>query len=60
MTFKLIICQEPIKPLQAKHRFFGNLGYETPVLDKGKQWKFDYTLNWLGNSNCPLLQPIQK
>jgi hypothetical protein len=38
------------RPLQAKHRFFGNLGYETPVLDKGKQWKFDYTLNWLGNS----------
>jgi hypothetical protein len=33
------------RPLQAKHRFFGNLGYETPVLDKGKQWKFDYTLN---------------
>jgi hypothetical protein len=23
------------RPLQAKHRFFGNLGYETPVLDKG-------------------------
>jgi hypothetical protein len=46
MTFKLIICQEPHqRPLQAKHRFFGNLGYETPVLDKGKQWKFDYTLN---------------
>jgi hypothetical protein len=27
-----------------------SLGYETP-LDKGKQWKFDYTLNWPGNSN---------
>ncbi len=41
------------RPLQAKHRFFGNLGYETPILDKGKQWKFDYTLNWLGKQQLP-------
>jgi hypothetical protein len=35
MTFKLIICQEPIKGrCRQKHRFFGNLGYETPVLDR--------------------------
>lgn len=36
------------RPLQAKHRFFGNLEYETHVQSKGQQWKFDYTFNWLG------------
>lgn len=36
------------KPLQAKHRFFGNLEYETHIGEKGKQWKFDYTFNWIG------------
>ncbi len=41
------------RPLQAKHRFFGNLGYETHITDKGKQWKFDYTLNWLGKQRLP-------
>ena len=41
------------RPLQAKHRFFGNLGYETHILDKGKQWKFDYTFNWLGKQQLP-------
>ena len=42
------------RPLQAKHRFFGNLGYETPVLNNGKQWKFDYTINWLGKQQLPV------
>jgi outer membrane receptor for ferrienterochelin and colicins len=41
------------KPLQATHRFFGNLGYETPVLDKGQQWKFDFTYNWIGEQQLP-------
>ncbi|MSP85750.1 MAG: TonB-dependent receptor [Flavobacteriaceae bacterium] len=41
------------RPLQAKHRFFGNLGYETQVTEKGKQWKFDFTLNWLGEQKLP-------
>ncbi len=41
------------RPLQAKHRFFGNLEYETHVKSKGKQWKFDYTLNWLGKQQLP-------
>ena len=41
------------RPLQAKHRFFGNLSYETPMVDKGKQWKLDYTLNWLGKQQLP-------
>jgi outer membrane receptor for ferrienterochelin and colicin len=41
------------RPLQAKHRFFGNLEFETHINDKGKQWKFDYTLNWLGKQRLP-------
>ena len=41
------------RPLQAKHRFFGNLGYETQLTEKEKQWKFDYTLNWLGKQKLP-------
>jgi outer membrane receptor for ferrienterochelin and colicin len=41
------------KPLQAKHRFFGNLEYETHIGDKGKQWKFDYTFNWIGQQQLP-------
>lgn len=41
------------KPLQAKHRVFGNLEYETHIGDKGKQWKFDYTFNWIGQQQLP-------
>lgn len=41
------------RPLQAKHRFFANLGYETHILDKGKQWKFDFTYNWMGQQKLP-------
>jgi outer membrane receptor for ferrienterochelin and colicins len=41
------------RPLQAKHRFFGNLEYETHLQSKGQQWKFDYTLNWLGKQQLP-------
>ncbi len=41
------------RPLQAKHRFFANLSFETHIVDKGKQWKFDYTLNWLGKQALP-------
>ncbi|PXY45320.1 TonB-dependent receptor plug domain-containing protein [Flavobacterium hydrophilum] len=40
------------RPLQAKHRFLGNLEYETPVNDD-KQWKFDYTFNWSGKQQLP-------
>ena len=40
-------------PLQAKHRFFGNLEYETHIVDNGKQWKFDYTFNWIGQQQLP-------
>lgn len=41
------------RPLQAKHRFFGNLEYETHIAEKGKQWKFDFTWNWLGKQQLP-------
>ena len=41
------------RPLQAKHRFFGNLEFETHIKEKGKQWKFDYTFNWLGKQQLP-------
>jgi len=41
------------RPLQAKHRFFANLAYETHIGEKGKQWKFDFTYNWLGKQRLP-------
>lgn len=44
------------RPLQAKHRFFANLEYATHIVDKGKQWKFDYTFNWLGKQALPNTQ----
>ncbi|TDW49784.1 outer membrane receptor for ferrienterochelin and colicin [Flavobacterium sp. 270] len=40
------------RPLQAKHRFLGNLEYET-ALNDDKQWKFDYTFNWSGKQQLP-------
>lgn len=41
------------KPLQAQHRFFVNLGYETEAKDNGAQWKFDYTLHSFGEARLP-------
>lgn len=41
------------KPLQAQHRFFVNLGYETVAKENGSQWKFDYTLHTLGKKRLP-------
>ncbi|WP_417352222.1 TonB-dependent receptor [Flavobacterium alkalisoli] len=41
------------KPLQAKHRFFANLAYETHIGEGGKQWKFDFTYNWMGKQRLP-------
>ena len=41
------------RPLQAKHRFFTNLEFETHIKDKGQQWKFDFTLNWTGKQQLP-------
>jgi outer membrane receptor for ferrienterochelin and colicins len=49
------------KPLQAKNRFFANIAYETHILDKGQQWKFDATFNWIGEQRLPntLTNPTQ-
>ncbi len=41
------------RPLQAKHRFFTNLSFETHIVEKGRQWKFDFTYNWLGKQRLP-------
>lgn len=41
------------RPLQSKHRFFANLAFETHIKEKGKQWKFDFTYNWLGTQRLP-------
>lgn len=41
------------RPLQAIHRFFGNLEYQTHLSDEGKQWKFDFTINWNGKQRLP-------
>ncbi|ESU23337.1 putative TonB-dependent outer membrane receptor protein [Flavobacterium enshiense DK69] len=41
------------RPLQAKHRFFTNLAYETHIREKGQQWKFDFTYNWMGKQRLP-------
>ncbi len=41
------------RPLQAKHRFFMNVEYATHIAEKGKQWKFDFTINRLGKQQLP-------
>ena len=41
------------KPLQAKHRFFANIAFETHIKEKGQQWKFDATFNWIGAQRLP-------
>jgi outer membrane receptor for ferrienterochelin and colicin len=41
------------KPLQAKHRFFANVSYETDVTIDDSQWKFDVTYNLIGKKRLP-------
>ncbi|MCK0191002.1 TonB-dependent receptor [Arenibacter sp. F20364] len=41
------------KPLQAQHRFFANLGYNTVPKTNGSQWRMDYTLHTLGKQRLP-------
>lgn len=41
------------KPLQARHSYFANLGYTTHPKAKGTQWRFDYTLNIVGEQRLP-------
>ena len=50
------------RPLQAQQRFFGNLEFETHIKEKGQQWKFDYTFNWIGKQQLPntTTNPIQE
>lgn len=50
------------RPLQAKHRFFANLAYETHIKEGGRQWKFDFTYNWMGKQRLPFTgtNPVQE
>ena len=41
------------KPLQAQHRFFANLGYNTVPKENGSQWRMDYTVHNLGRQRLP-------
>lgn len=41
------------RPLQAQHRFFANLEFATHIVENGKQWKFDFTYNWMGKQRLP-------
>ncbi|MEH6682164.1 MAG: TonB-dependent receptor [Sediminicola sp.] len=41
------------KPLQAKNRFFANVGYITQPNEKGAQWRLDYTLHTIGEQRLP-------
>lgn len=41
------------KALQAKHRFFANVSYETKTEDNDASWKFDVTYNWIGEQRLP-------
>lgn len=41
------------KPLTPKHRFFANAGYETKLSERGSQWRFDATYNWLSEQRFP-------
>ncbi len=44
------------KPLQARNRFFANLEYETISFLNSKQWRFDFTYNWIGKQQLPNTQ----
>ncbi|WP_047790555.1 TonB-dependent receptor [Tenacibaculum mesophilum] len=41
------------KALQAKHRFFANVSYETKREESDASWKFDITYNWIGEQRLP-------
>jgi outer membrane receptor for ferrienterochelin and colicin len=41
------------KPLQAQDRFFTNLSYATEGKENGSQWRFDYTLQAIGQQRLP-------
>lgn len=39
------------RPLMANHRAFANIGYQTR-----NDWRFDYTINWIGTKRVPLFR----
>jgi outer membrane receptor for ferrienterochelin and colicin len=41
------------RPLMNKHRAFINVAYETKVNEKGRQFRFDSTLQWIGKKRRP-------
>ena len=41
------------KPIQAKHRFFANVSYDTELTLDESQWKFDVTYNLIGKQRLP-------
>ena len=48
--YKSGLLQNPLTP---KSRFFTNLETSTNLNDKGAQWKFDLTYNWIGKQRLP-------
>ena len=44
------------KPLTARHRIFSNFAYETATSLKGALWKFDLTVQYLGEQRIPSTQ----
>ena len=41
-------------PLTPKNRFFTNFDFSSNLDDSGKQWKFDFTYNWVGQQRLPI------
>lgn len=51
-----LVNQKVEQAMQAKHRFFTNVSFETHIKEKGQQWKFDATYNWIGKQRLPNTQ----
>ncbi|UMB53852.1 TonB-dependent receptor [Lutibacter sp. A64] len=47
------ISGEKQQPMQPKNRFFTNLFFQTHQNNKGGNWKFDYTYNWVSEQRLP-------
>lgn len=47
------ISGEKQQPMQPKNRFFTNLFFQTHQNNKGGNWKFDYTYNWVSKQRLP-------
>ncbi|SOS47588.1 TonB-dependent receptor [Tenacibaculum dicentrarchi] len=46
------------KALQANHRFFTNVSYETEKKENNAHWKFDLTYNWVGEQRLSNTQQL--